>query len=164
MPDASKAVPPAHPAKGSVHGSPFVVQKAEIRFSKAEANGYSSAILTLRQGDKFFADREFIVFLAMKPGDTPDGKTFLLRPGSPFNQPGVFKVGGVTYPPVQGIHMSWKKVKEQVPETDMTTEKTLRLQFGKRTGGVLPGTVYLCVKDKEKSFVAGSFRVVLPKS
>ena len=46
---------------------------------------------------------------------------------------------------------------------DLTTGKdangnvSLRLVFGKRSGGKLPGSIYLCAGDKAHSFVAGTF-------
>jgi hypothetical protein len=40
---------------------------------------------------------------------------------------------------------------------DLVPKLTMRLELGKRKNGRLPGKIYLCVDDKEKSFVAGSF-------
>ena len=37
----------------------------------------------------------------------------------------------------------------------------MRLKFGKRKDGRLPGTIYLCIDDKEKSFVTGTFEAVV---
>jgi len=38
---------------------------------------------------------------------------------------------------------------------------TLRLKFGTRKDGRLPGAIYLCIDDKEKNFVAGTFEAMV---
>jgi hypothetical protein len=40
---------------------------------------------------------------------------------------------------------------------DLVPKLTMRLELGKRKNGRLPGKIYLCIDDKEKCFVAGSF-------
>ena len=37
----------------------------------------------------------------------------------------------------------------------------MKLELGKRKDGRLPGKIYVCIDDKEKSFVAGSFEAVV---
>ena len=39
----------------------------------------------------------------------------------------------------------------------------MRLEFGKLSGGKLPGKIYLCLPDQEKSFIAGTFEVQVKK-
>ena len=167
MADCSKAAIPNKPAAGMIHGAKFVVEKVELSGGSSSVGGskmdHGTYFLKLRQGKEFFADREFTIFIATKLGDKLDGKSFTGRSGFAFDQPGAIKVGNVTYPPIQGVQMSWKPPKETLPKTDITSKYTLRLQFGQKQGNKLPGRIYLCMQDKEKSFVAGTFTAVIVK-
>lgn len=54
--------------------------------------------------------------------------------------------------------MSYKVPKETLPKTEMFSDKfSMRLEFGRSKAGKLPGRIYLCVADKDRSHVAGTF-------
>jgi RNA polymerase sigma factor (sigma-70 family) len=86
--DASRAAFPDQPAAGRLHGKPFTVERARIapypqdsatvgdRPGKKEWEG--GAILCLQQGKEDEPRNRYTIFLAVKPGDTVDGKTFLV--------------------------------------------------------------------------------------
>jgi len=123
-------------ASGKIHGKDFTVEKAKV----------SMGILTLRQGEGFFADREVMIFLFLGKDEKPDGKTFQVSKES--------NVG------VPHIHMKWKEKDKDVPETEMFMKNyVMRLELGTREKGKLPGRIYLALPDTLKSFVAGSFDV-----
>jgi hypothetical protein len=137
--DLSKAKVPGEPAAGKIHGERFVVEKAELQ----------GTILTLRQGQEFFADREFKIFL-FSAGQKPEGKTWNVRTDTGFDSP--------------HVHMSYRVEKEGVPKSEVFSRGfAMRLSFGKAQNGRLPGSIYLCLPDARKSFVAGRFNAVLKK-
>jgi len=58
------------------------------------------------------------------------------------------------------VYMKWKEEGGNAPkQRSFVNRYALRLEFGKLSGGKLPGKIYLCVPDKEKSFLAGTFEV-----
>ncbi len=121
-------------ASGKIHGEDFTVEKAKI----------NAGILTLRQGEDFFADHEVMIFLFLREGEKPDGRTFH-----------VSKENNVSVP---HIHMKWKEKNENIPETEtFVKDYVMRLELGAREGGKLPGRIYLALPDTLKSFVAGRF-------
>jgi type II secretory pathway pseudopilin PulG len=134
--DLSNAKTPDRPAAGRIHGAEFTVESAK----------FENGILTLRQGGDFFADRQFMVFLFMKEGEKPAGKTF------------VSKESGMN----PHVHMHWKQDNNShsVPKVEMFMDKyAIRLDFGQEANGKIPARIYLCVPDQHKSYVAGNFEV-----
>jgi len=56
------------------------------------------------------------------------------------------------------IWMKWKDEGENSPKQRCFMDRyAMRLEFGKLSGSTLPGKIYLCVPDMEKSFIAGTF-------
>jgi hypothetical protein len=164
--DATRATIPNRPAAGMIHGARFTVEKAELsggdtKDFKGRPLDHSTWFIHLRSGKDFFADKEFVIFIATKAGETLDGRIYTLKMGSNFKQPVGVHVGNTSYPAIQGLHMSYKVPGKSLPETEMFMDKTsLRLEFGKTAGVKLPGRLYLCVQDPAKSWVAGTFNAV----
>lgn len=133
--DVTKESIPVASAEGMAHGVNFKVEKATIQ------NG----ILTLRQGKDFFADQEFMVFTSLKKGKTLDGKKFTVKPDDRSGAP--------------HIHLRYKVEKKTIPKTEMFMKGyTMKLEFGTASDKKIPGKIYLCLPDKAKSFVAGTFQ------
>lgn len=136
---------PDVPAGGQVRGQEFAVEIAEIE------NG----ILHLKQGKKFFADREFVVFLFTKEkGSIPENRTWEFEAERKYDRP--------------HIHVGYKKSGEDMPSHDMfMSGYSMKLELGKESGKKIPGKIWLCVEaEKEKgeadgaerkSWVAGTF-------
>ena len=121
-------------ASGKIHGEDFTVENAKI----------NAGILTLRQGEDFFADREVMIFLFLGKDEKPGGKTFHIS-----------KESNVSVP---HIHMKWKEKNKNVPKTQIfIKDYVMRLELGTREGRKLPGKIYLALPDTLKSFVAGRF-------
>jgi uncharacterized protein (TIGR03067 family) len=167
--DASPAEIPDRPAVGRLHGEPFALGRATAQPNHAESGNVGDppekldkvdgTTLTLqRRGKQPGELGTFTVFAAVKPGETVDGKTFLLPPGGLFNQPGKIpdKDGKGFFYAVAGVQAA-SKGQDGKPRFDVMPKATLRLVFGKRRGNVLPGKIYLCLDDGDKSFVAGTF-------
>lgn len=136
-PAAAKPAAPgisAEPAKGQVHGKPFVVGDSYIE------NG----VLTLRLGKDVTADLEVKVMLPGSPWETPAGKTFK-----------VMEAGGAGTPQVA---LAWKEDGQGAPSEQKFTDKySMMLEFGQEKDKKLPGKIQLNLPDETKSHVAGTF-------
>ena len=179
--DASRAPFPNQPARGTVLGKPFLVKAVRLARSgsmtmgEAKMDTYS---LDLRTNDSLFPDAEASVSFLVKQGQKPDGKTCVRLPHPPYKFGGSLSAQFATLKPVelvpgmspgtripliQGLNMTAKgqDTDEKLSDTDDGAAPTLRLQFGKRTGNVLPGKIYFCWNDAKKSHVAGTFEARL---
>jgi tetratricopeptide (TPR) repeat protein/uncharacterized membrane protein YjgN (DUF898 family) len=125
---------PEDSAEGMISGMPFAVDEADMH------NG----VLSLRQGSDVPAEREFVVSLSLKQGETAEGKTYT-----------VSRAAGSGVPPIQ---MKWlDEGTEAVKAETFSRGYALRLEFGSLEEGRLLGKIYLCVPDVAKSYVAGVF-------
>ena len=125
---------PAVPAKGQVHGKPFVVENSYIE----------SGVLTLRLGKDVTADLEVKVLLPGTPWETPAGKKYK-----------VTEAGGAGIPQVM---LAWKEDGQNAsPEQKFTDKYTMVLEFGQEKDKKLPGKIQLNLPDETKSNVAGTF-------
>ncbi len=133
--DATAVKTPKAPARGMIQGRQFTVEKATIS---------DSGILVLREGKEFFADLELMIFTFEHDEEKLPGKTFR------------FDVAPLAKSP--HIHMKWREDGEGVPSSEVFMSKySLTLEFGQPTKEGLPGSIYLCLPDEKKSFVAGTF-------
>jgi hypothetical protein len=179
--DASSAPFPAQAARGTIVGRPFLVKAAQVARTGSMSMGdakLDAYALDLRTNNSIFPDAEAHVAFVVKQGQKPDGKTFVCLPHPPYKFGGSLSAqsaalkpvelvpglpSGTRIPLVQGLTMSAKTSDgdEKMGETDDGAAPTLRLQFGKRAGGVLPGKIYFCWNDTGKSYVAGTFEAVI---
>jgi hypothetical protein len=129
---------PKRQAEGSIHGQPFTVQDAQLQ------NG----ILTIRQGEDFFADLELIIFLFLDEGEGLEKRSFDVRREDGFGVP--------------HVHMKYKVEGQDLPETEIFMDSyAMRLQFASVKEGKLTGRIYLSLPDESKSYVAGYFKAAL---
>ena len=134
--DVSAKPIPDTPAAGQAYGKEFKVEKAILE------NGN----LKLRQGEGFFADLQFLIFLFNEDGKF-DGKKITVKPKQAF-----------TTAPTPHIHMSRLVEKDGVPQNEMFTEKfAMKLEFGTAKDGRIPGKIHLRLPDEAGSFVVGTF-------
>jgi predicted methyltransferase len=171
--DASRAEIPDRPAAGRLHGEPFALGRAVAQPYHAESGNVGDppgtldkvggTTLTLQQRGKNPSELgTFTVFAAVKPGEMVDGKSFLLPPGGLFKQPGNIpdRLGKGFFYAVAGVQAA-SRGKDGKPRFDVTPKATMRLVFGTRRGKTLPGKIYLCLDDGDKSFVAGTFEAAI---
>ncbi|MCX6921943.1 MAG: DUF4190 domain-containing protein, partial [Verrucomicrobia bacterium] len=129
---------PAAPVTGRIKGRDFNSEKVSVE------NGF----LIFRQGADFFADLEMSVVLFVNLPAELSGKTFTVPNREPGNNPHIW--------------MKWKPNGKDMPEQKSWMDGyAMRLEFGKMLNGKLPGKIYLCVPDQEKSFIRGTFEVAL---
>ncbi|MCU0784158.1 MAG: hypothetical protein MUF81_08975 [Verrucomicrobia bacterium] len=62
------------------------------------------------------------------------------------------------------VAFRWKDNPQQPATKSIPADYALRLQFGAVAGGRLPGTIYFCALDEEKSWVAGTFEAEIQKA
>ncbi len=132
---------PTGPAVGMIHGEPFHVQDAMLE------NG----ILTLREGQNFFADREIKIFTfkSIKKG----------LYGTVFRASTKQKYG------VPHVHLSWMEKGKNLPKIKIYSGGySMVLRIGQREGDFVPGAIYVCLPDGQHSFVAGSFRAKIGRT
>lgn len=128
-----KDVPfPTGEAAGAIKGQEVVVDNAEVNAR--------AGVLTLRQGKGGASPFQMVVFLFLKRDQKPDGMLFALEKGGEA--------------PTPHVHLRWKNGGTAMNGLD---GYRIRLQFGERQGDQLPGQIYFCAPDMEKSFLAGSF-------
>ncbi len=133
--DLKDAVIPNEGAKGMIHSESFVPVSAEIE----------QGILTIRDGQDFFPDHAVVIFLFLDDGETAEGKSFDITKQTGF--------GAAPH-----VHVKWKPENRSAVESEIfIKDYVMRLEFGTARSGKLPGKIYLCLPDKTKSFLAGSF-------
>jgi hypothetical protein len=90
-----------------------------------------------------------VIFLFMKPGESVQGKSFQINP----------KDTAVASPTPQ-IHINWQEQGASAPKaTAFSDQYAMKLEFGQTAAGKLPFKIYLCLPDKEHSYVAGTFEL-----
>jgi DNA-directed RNA polymerase subunit RPC12/RpoP len=135
--DLAAAVTPDAPAAGRIHGRDFLSERAF----------YQSGVLTLRQGAK--GPMEFGMQINFN-GAAPEALA-----GQTIN---------VTSDTEKAANVSlrWKD-DSGVQKQNFANGYALRLEFSALVKGRLPGKIYLCTPDAEKSYVMGSFNAAILK-
>jgi hypothetical protein len=166
LPDCSKAVMPRHGVKGVLFGAAFSPDKVEISRGKPLGSGSGKRtawFLTFRSGREFFADQEIKLFL-LTPGSKPlFGTRYVVGTEGVFRMANPIRDGNVTYPPVQGVHLSKNAGRGRLPHTDMSPRFTLQLAFEQGSGERISGSIYLCTEGTPKSWIAGRFSAALQR-
>jgi len=131
--DLKKMKPADGPVTGRILGADFKPEKIQLL----------NTGLSLRSGKDTIH-----MFLNLKPGQEIEGKSF------EWNSEGAPGQGR----PAIHIHIhSTKPLGVQA----YTRGYAMRLEFGKEKDGSVPGKLYLCLPDKRKSWIAGSFTLDL---
>ena len=129
---------PDSPVSGRVKGSDFVSEKTSLQ----------GGLLKFARGAEAVPDLEMEVALPVTLSGQLSEKTFTVPSKSPGGNP--------------KISMQCKQAGKDTPEEMSWMEGyAMKLEFGKMLNGRLPGKIYLCVPDEEKSFVRGTFEVPL---
>ncbi|NUN48393.1 MAG: hypothetical protein HUU15_06145 [Candidatus Brocadiae bacterium] len=126
--------PPASPARGMIRGSAFAFESGTLEDGR----------LQLRQGKDFFADRELSIFLFLKnEGEVPAGRSWSIKSSKEYNQP--------------HVHIASRQG-DELPDTDMfMNEYSMLLTLGEFRDGTISGSIWICLPDEKKSWVAGAF-------
>jgi hypothetical protein len=142
--DLTNAVFPDEPAAGKIHGKDFVCRRVF----------FQNGLLTLRSSwdrdsemtaDIFFSTNNF----STNAAELLSGRSF---------EAGTNRAGFVP-----GAWLSWHDGDLQVRER-FTNGLAMKLEFGAVSSNGLPGRIYLCLPDEEKSYIAGKFTAEIRNS
>jgi DNA-directed RNA polymerase subunit RPC12/RpoP len=130
---------PSQPAAGRIHGQDFTVEAATIQ------NG----VITLRQGSGPLPDRQMIIFTFLSNDALLTGKTFDISPANP----------AASAAATPSVHVMWKNASGRGQTSKVYANGyAFKLALDAATAsGDIPGKIYLCLPDNEKSYVAGTF-------
>jgi DNA-directed RNA polymerase subunit RPC12/RpoP/regulation of enolase protein 1 (concanavalin A-like superfamily) len=131
---------PDSPAAGRIHGQDFITERAS----------FQDNTLVLRAG-KHEAELAALIDFGGAPVAQLAGKTINVATNAA-------KAAKVT--------LSWKDAAGNVQTPSYAAGYALRLEFGNLADDRLPGKIYLCLPDPQKSYLLGSFeaRVAKPKT
>lgn len=132
--DLTNAKFPDRPATGKYRGTEFTVELAVFQ---------SGRLILLETN---ITPRQFAIPVPLRTGETLSGKTI--------------EVTSTNTSIVPQITLTWKDEGSNVPSKEVFSKGyAMKLEFGTVAEGRLPGKIYLCVPDAEKSFVAGNFHI-----
>ena len=165
--DCSAAAAPKQALEVSVGGAKFSPKAVRLRADGARKYGddeFDSYRLSLRSEDDLMPPMESEVVIIVRKGQSLEGKVFRRLP---------MKDIGKQPAPVQGLPevQGWS-FKDRPGRGDFNHVEhvaSLRLEFGKRQGDTIGGSIYLCVPKgqttifnktptKEDSFAVGAFQ------
>lgn len=137
--DLSKMSIPVAPVSGSVMGATF---KLDV------VTHESTGALTLKMGTDIFGDAKVLIFLPIKKSGELAGQKFDIESQ------------GVEIAKRPYVHMSRRFNPRDLPKSMAYIEGyAMKLEFGEKKDGKIPGKIYLCMPDKDKTVIAGTFAV-----
>jgi hypothetical protein len=133
--DPAKHVIPATAASGKLQGKDFKPDRVELEGSR----------LSLRQGKDFFADASIEIMFDQKKLKLDDGFKLVVRPSQKWSDG------------IPSLHVAVRHNKN-IPDTKFINDDyALTLELGKPEKGSIPGKIYLCLPDSQRSVLAGTF-------
>jgi hypothetical protein len=125
---------PTWKAAGRICGREFKYERANVDTNR----------LSLRQGGTNYPQAlEAVVYFRLKPREILVGRKFEAGPEQSEDVP--------------RVQIRWRDEQNAQKSQSFTNGFVLKLEFGNVTSGRFAGTIYLCVPDADKSFVAGTF-------
>jgi len=170
--DCSKATVPTQPVEISIGGVKFTPKVVKLRSAGGMTFGnaaYDTYRLSLRSEDELSPPMESDVTILVRKGQGVDGKVFRRLPvKDTAKQPSPTQ----GLPEVQGF--SFKNRPGKTDFNHVEHVGSLRLEFAKRQGDSITGTIYLCVAKgqttifdstptKEDSYAVGTFQARIEK-
>src|SRR5687768_1503531 len=101
------------PCRGKLAGAAFIPQRAELAYCGATSG--RSYILTIRQGESFFADREIQVFFKLPPTEKLAGQLLDAQPAE-FGSAAWHRA---TKQGISAVHLSYMQPGKSLPKTEM---------------------------------------------
>jgi hypothetical protein len=141
--DVETAVVPEGQVNGLISGANFVVETVRV---DADAGG--AQVLRLIQGPIASPDREMLVYLHLKAGETLVGHTWKISK----------ETKGAAMP---SVAKRWKSNPKYAPDIkSFSFGYAMKLELGQMTeNGEIPGKIFLALPDKEQSVAAGLFKI-----
>jgi hypothetical protein len=119
-------------AAGRIHGQDFIVERAN----------FQNGTLTLRAGTRGAVEFGVFINFSGAQAEVLSGKTINVSTNAD-------KAARVSF--------RWKDANGAVQKGNFDDSYALRLEFGALTNNRLPGKIYLCTPDPEKSYLMGTF-------
>ena len=129
---------PDSPVAGRIHGQDFIVERAY----------FSNGALTLRAGTKGPVEFGSFVHFGGAQAESLSGQSINITADTD-------KAAKVSY--------RWKDAAGTVQKPVFESGYAMRLEFGTLANNHLPGKIYLCTPDAEKSYLLGSFNATVAK-
>lgn len=154
--DCSVRAIPDTPAQGHVGGKNFTLGGATLLQTAATAGGasYDNYLLTLATPDGAGNTMTIVVTASVPQGQPLDGKTFrrtVAKDASAQPQAGT----GQAQIPDWGIDYA----SPAVDLDSVSSQASIKLEFGTRTGNTLPAKIYFCAPDAKTNAFYGKFTV-----
>jgi regulation of enolase protein 1 (concanavalin A-like superfamily)/DNA-directed RNA polymerase subunit RPC12/RpoP len=127
----TNAIPDA-PAAGRIHGQDFIVERAS----------FQGGVLTLRSGARGSVEFGCQINFAGAQPEALAGKTINVMTNADK---------------AARVSLRWKDAGGEAQKENYEAGYALRLEFGELMNSRLPGKIYLCTPDAEKSYLLGSF-------
>jgi len=128
----TNAIPDA-PVAGRIHAQDFIAERASF-----STNG----TLTIRAGKSGAADFGVLVFFGGAQAESLSGQIINVMTNAEK---------------AARVQLRWKEAGGAAQRQDFTNGYAMRLEFGALAKNRLPGKIYLCTPDEEKSYLMGNF-------
>jgi hypothetical protein len=140
--DLNAAQIPEGKANGTITSDKFLVDSARVDVSG------TSYVLGLRQGPTAAPDKQVLVYLKLKPGETFAGHSWTVSSDMKAKD-------------VAQVQKLWKPDPRYAPKKAVfMSGYTMKLEFGPMDEyGTVPGKIFIALPDTEQSVVAGLFSV-----
>jgi hypothetical protein len=151
--DCSTAAIPSGPAQGTIAGKMFRLGGASISQSGASVGGvgFDNYLVTLEAPDGAGATLVIVATASLPQGQLLDGKVFMRKAVADATQQPLAGPGQPQIPD-WGIHYD----PGQLDADSLSGLASIRMEFGTRNAGTLPGKIYFC---EAGNTLAGSFTV-----
>jgi hypothetical protein len=139
--DLNRMKVPDSPVAGKIHGKDFKLVFADLP--------KGATILRLGQGKDFPEETiDINLWQHLKAGESPQGKKFEVDPGKPN-------------PRAPGVIVTYLQPRQKLPSTQMVVpgEYAMKLEFGKKNQGKIPGKIYFALVRDRETYVAGTFEL-----
>ena len=136
--ELAQAAIPEGPVNGMISGAKFVAE-----LSRMDAVG-PAQVLRLTQGMPTAPDREVLVYLHLKPGDTLSGHHWQIS----SDQKGA---------DVPQVIKRWKTPAGALQMKAFAAGYAMKLELGQLANGAIPGKIFVALPDTEQTVAAGGF-------
>jgi hypothetical protein len=118
---------------GRIHGTNFVCERVTLQ----------GGTLSFRQGRSGSAELGLSVQLPAHHGEELSSRLFVVA------------TNVIEQPPK--VTLRWKNEEQRTVTRNFASDYAMKLQFGGAANGRMPGKIYICLPDEEKSYVVGTF-------
>jgi hypothetical protein len=139
--DLATAKIPEGRVNGMIAGTNFVAETIGVAATP------TAQVFRLTQGALASPDREILIYLHLKAGETLSGRSWKVSSTDPKSAD------------VPSVKKRWKTNPRYAPVgKDYYTGYAMKLEFGELTNGFVPGKIFIALPDTEQSVAAGLFK------